>query len=420
MPLAAGQREAPRRFTPPAAARPLEISPEEALELARRDARPTKPASQPRRAAVVQLSFVDESADEPVTQARSTRARSASHRTVQRTSYDEEAWTRRANGAAPAARVGRRETRSPSDMSSVLRDPFGDNEATQSVILAPALTRQEDGPSADEFEPELPDLPQENPRDVPIQPLPPARRPSTEDEDCDRIYNDRNCCNDEELCEQARARILRSPITRVSLDISPRYNPELAEAHDLPPRERRFESIVRDWRNRAGRVVARGTMHDVRHGRIVIRLEGGGTKEIPLRQLSDDDLCFFAAWWGVPNMCTLGDEQYIARNFTPLTMTWKASALCHKPLYFEETQLERYGHTAGPLLQPALSGAHFFLNIATLPYQAGMYPPTECQYPLGYYRPGNCAPWLVPPIPLSVRGGLAQASAVMGGVLLVP
>jgi len=101
-------------------------------------------------------------------------------------------------------------------------------------------------------------------------------------------------------------------------------------------------------------------------------------------------------------------------------MTWKASGLCHKPLYFEEVQLERYGHTAGPVLQPVLSGAHFFMNIATLPYQMGMSPPNECEYALGYYRPGSCAPWLLPPVPLSVRGGLMQAGAIVGGVYLIP
>jgi hypothetical protein len=61
--------------------------------------------------------------------------------------------------------------------------------------------------------------------------------------------------------------------------------------------------------------------------------------------------------------------------------------LCHKPLYFEEVQLERYGHTAGPVRQPFISGAHFFVNLAALPYKMAINPPHECQYALGYYRP---------------------------------
>ena len=101
-------------------------------------------------------------------------------------------------------------------------------------------------------------------------------------------------------------------------------------------------------------------------------------------------------------------------------MTWKASGLCHKPLYFEEVNLERYGQTAGPFAQPVLSTAHFFVNIAVLPYKMGIHPPTECQYALGYYRPGNCAPWIIPPVPISLRGALFQAGAVGAGIALIP
>jgi hypothetical protein len=102
------------------------------------------------------------------------------------------------------------------------------------------------------------------------------------------------------------------------------------------------------------------------------------------------------------------------------TFTYQASGLCHKPLYFEEVQLERYGHTAGPIKQPLLSGAHFFLNIAVLPYKMGINPPCECQYALGYYRPGSCAPWHIPPVPISVRGALAEAGAWVGGIYIIP
>jgi hypothetical protein len=177
---------------------------------------------------------------------------------------------------------------------------------------------------------------------------------------------------------------------------------------------------ARKWRNRAGEVVAEGRLTDLRSRRAVITKADGNVVEIRFGELSDDDLCFLAAWWGVPTECTLGDDQFAYRQWEPVTFTWKASALCHKPLYFEEVQLERYGHTTGPIFQPVLSGAHFFLNVAVLPYKMGINPPNECQYALGYYRPGSCAPWLLPPVPLSVRGGLAQAGAVTGLILLVP
>lgn len=104
----------------------------------------------------------------------------------------------------------------------------------------------------------------------------------------------------------------------------------------------------------------------------------------------------------------------------PSTYAWHASALCHKPLYFEEVQLERYGHTAGPIRQPFISGAHFFLNIAALPYNMAINPPHECQYALGYYRPGSCAPWMIQPVPLSLRGALAETAVIVGGIYVIP
>ncbi len=122
----------------------------------------------------------------------------------------------------------------------------------------------------------------------------------------------------------------------------------------------------------------------------------------------------------LPYECTLNGNGYPYRHWVPITFMWKASALCHKPLYFEQRQLERYGHSAGPFAQPFVSGAHFFANLAFLPYQMGIHPPNECQYALGYYRPGSCAPWLIDPIPFSLRGAAMQAAAVAGAAYLLP
>jgi hypothetical protein len=106
--------------------------------------------------------------------------------------------------------------------------------------------------------------------------------------------------------------------------------------------------------------------------------------------------------------------------WSPVTYTWKASALCHKPLYFEDVQLERYGHSAGPFLQPLASAAQFYLLVPALPYSMGVELPCECMYDLGYYRPGSCAPYMLDPIPLSVRAGLAEAGVVTGLIFAIP
>jgi len=125
----------------------------------------------------------------------------------------------------------------------------------------------------------------------------------------------------------------------------------------------------------------------------------------------------------LPSDCPISKDTIspsATRGWAPLTFTWKASALCHKPAYFEQVHLERYGHSLGPYLQPIVSGAHFFLTVPTLPYKMGLYPPNECLYTLGYYRPGSCAPYMLDPFPISLRAALYQAGAVTGAVFVLP
>ena len=72
--------------------------------------------------------------------------------------------------------------------------------------------------------------------------------------------------------------------------------------------------------------------------------------------------------------------------------SWAAPELCYHPLYFDDAPLERYGQTAGRWLQPALSGVHFFGNVAALPYKMVADHPSRHISPLGYERPGSAAP----------------------------
>lgn len=121
-----------------------------------------------------------------------------------------------------------------------------------------------------------------------------------------------------------------------------------------------------------------------------------------------------------PRECPLGDKPFYGRQFACTKYTWKSSSLCHKPLYFEDIQLERYGNTRHWLFQPAISGTRFVASIITLPYQMGLAPPNECVYTLGYYRPGDCAPHLRYKIPFNLRAAAFQAAAVGGLIALVP
>ncbi|MBM4004010.1 MAG: hypothetical protein FJ295_12115 [Planctomycetes bacterium] len=239
-----------------------------------------------------------------------------------------------------------------------------------------------------------------------------------------RATNERDCVAAIGKCTDARKRLRSESIADISVDITPAYktdpkNVEEAQA-ELEKLYNNRDFKEHTFKDRAGNIVAHGKLKNYLRGKIVVTREDGTDTLIPYRDLSDEDMCFLSAWWRLPTECTLGGEPLLARNWNPSTMTWKASALCHKPLYFEETQLERYGHTTGPLSQPILSSAHFFTNIAVLPYKMGINPLNECQYALGYYRPGSCAPWLLPPIPISVRGALAEAGTVIAGVAVLP
>lgn len=108
-----------------------------------------------------------------------------------------------------------------------------------------------------------------------------------------------------------------------------------------------------------------------------------------------------------------------SRNWGESAFAWEPGGVAHRPLYFEEVNLERHGYSAG-LLQPALSAAHFFGRVPTLPYQWVAMPQREVVYTLGHYRPGSYAPYQHYWPPLSVKGGLFEAGVVTGLIFLLP
>ena len=211
-----------------------------------------------------------------------------------------------------------------------------------------------------------------------------------------------------ESCDDFRRNLLGSSIREISMDMSPRAS----RIRD------QYIAISRSWTDRLGNVVATGSMVDLRRGYVIID-GNGGRQKIPYSKLSDADSAAVSEYWQIPSLCSTGDNRLPQRHWVPQSFTWTASSLCHKPLYFENQQLERYGHTHGPVLQPFQSAAHFFVSLATLPYQSAIHPPTECRYALGYYRPGNCAPWLKDPIPISLEG-LSRQAVVTTGLSFIP
>ncbi|MFN3191356.1 MAG: hypothetical protein ACE361_12600 [Aureliella sp.] len=223
-------------------------------------------------------------------------------------------------------------------------------------------------------------------------------------------------------CNEARNRIRPRPLRELSLDVSPAFGEGLRAVRGNTDDQRlefAANARVRDWYDYRNNFLTTGRLVDLRDDRIVLEANGVERK-IRLQNLSDVDLAYVGEAWNIPLNCGSGNDTFEGRNFVASTVQWKAPGHCHKPLYFEQTQLERYGHEAGPIVQPLISTAHFFANIAVLPYKMGIHPPNECQYSLGYYRPGNCAPYMVQPLPLSLRGAAAQAGFVTGAAALIP
>ncbi|MDR1493224.1 MAG: hypothetical protein LBT05_10945 [Planctomycetaceae bacterium] len=124
--------------------------------------------------------------------------------------------------------------------------------------------------------------------------------------------------------------------------------------------------------------------------------------------------------WSELQACSLNQGGFEPRQWQRTCFQWVAPANCISSAYFEDVATERYGHSWGPFLQPIVSAGKFYGSVLFLPYKMGLTPPCECVYTIGYYRPGSCAPYMIDPLPLSIRAGLMQAGAVVGLGYAIP
>ncbi len=126
-----------------------------------------------------------------------------------------------------------------------------------------------------------------------------------------------------------------------------------------------------------------------------------------------------AQQFGVFDSAVLGGNE--RTRFPMMYYLWHTPATRHKPLYFEQPNIERYGtHVGSNCFASAVATAKFVGQTLSLPYQMGANPPRECRYTLGVYRPGNCTPHFFHASPLSSKGLLYQGAAVTGLVFLFP
>lgn len=131
-------------------------------------------------------------------------------------------------------------------------------------------------------------------------------------------------------------------------------------------------------------------------------------RAIANREIADPNLNFMFSAVGAPTSY---------REGSPFTWkTWDSPNVRYRPLYFEDENLERYGHTIGHHLQPYKSGLRFLGGVVTLPYQLAAQGTRDCEYGMGYFRPGNCNPAYRSGLERSPRGTVVQALTI-GAIL---
>lgn len=121
-----------------------------------------------------------------------------------------------------------------------------------------------------------------------------------------------------------------------------------------------------------------------------------------------------------PEEFRLSESGFEARMFEESSYLWEPSNIFYHPPYFQDTKLERYGQTYHDVVQPFASVGRFGIQLIGLPYQMVIDQPCRKVYPLGYYRPGDCAPKRIPQIPWNARAALFQAEVVTGAFFLFP
>ena len=118
-----------------------------------------------------------------------------------------------------------------------------------------------------------------------------------------------------------------------------------------------------------------------------------------------------------------------ARDATPYRTRVKPLAMefcfSHRPLYFEDANLERCGNSQGPHVQPFVSAGHFFGTVPLLPWWIATRPPHECVPATPFCPP--CGEYdvvdnfLPPTDPASLRrGAVAEGAAATALFLIFP
>jgi len=190
-----------------------------------------------------------------------------------------------------------------------------------------------------------------------------------------------------------------------------------AKATDAPPK---LDSITTEATLEVQAVSAARSL-------VLLQDEGDDSSRTELPPISEIRPSLDYAWGdadpkGLPgNFAVNTDDKAMERIIsTPLMLQWQASNVWYHPLYFEDGPLERYGHTYDAPFQYVLSPVKFLGQTAMLPYNATLRPVHSREYPLGWYRPGEFAPYLKYKPAWNGEAAVNEALAVVGLFFLIP
>jgi hypothetical protein len=112
-------------------------------------------------------------------------------------------------------------------------------------------------------------------------------------------------------------------------------------------------------------------------------------------------------------------EQYVGRFWPSQELTVEPCYVCYRRLLFEDLNSERYGWDLG-FVAPFVSAAHFYKDVALLPYHLASDPFRCHECSAGYCLPGDPVPYLLYPPGLTVTGTVGEAGAVLGLLAIFP
>jgi hypothetical protein len=120
-----------------------------------------------------------------------------------------------------------------------------------------------------------------------------------------------------------------------------------------------------------------------------------------------------------PKEPDLTREPYPGRFWPKFDEVVEPAYVCHRRLYFEELNAERYGWDFG-IFQPFLSAGYFYWDVATMPYHAFTAPCRKFDCSASKCLPGDPVPYLIYPPDLSVTGTVAQGATIAALIAIFP